>query len=281
MKSRNFILVVTIAVVTVLSIPTGLAAQDATAPAKKADHHHYKLIDIGTLGGSSSCINEPLNFVPAVNSRGNTVGTSATAALETSTSNPTAINCGGGQNVFHGFEWRNGTVIDLGTLAGPDFNSDADSVNDRGVIEGVSENGLLDPAVGFNQVRAVIWKDGQIQDLGTLGGLHSWSFGINNGSQVVGMALNTVPDPVSMYGWVIFGSPNSTQTRAFLWQHDIMLDLGTLGGPDAWAWGINESGQVLGWSYTNTTPNPSSGFPTWILSSGKTARCKTSAALAE
>lgn len=262
MKSRIFNLVISVAVLTVLTIPLGLAAQNDAAQAQKTQHHHYKLIDMGTFGGSSSCINEPSLSVPAVNARGRTVGTSATAALQTSSSNPTAINCGGGPNIFHGFEWRDGAVTDLGTLAGPDFNSDADSIDDRGVIEGVSENGLLDPAVGFNQVRAVIWKDGQIQDLGTLGGLDSWSFGINNSGQVVGMALNTVPDPVSMYSWVILGSSNSTQTRAFLWQHGNMQDLGTLGGQDAWAWAINEKGQVLGLSYTNSVPNAGTGFPT-------------------
>ena len=33
-----------------LAVPVGLAAEDA----HKAKHHHYKLIDIGTLGGPSS-----------------------------------------------------------------------------------------------------------------------------------------------------------------------------------------------------------------------------------
>ena len=68
-------------------------------------------------------------------------------------------------------------------------------INDRGVVVGVSENGLIDPLTGFPEIDAVVWKDGQIIDLGTLGGYASAAIAVNNRGEVTGIALNTIPDP--------------------------------------------------------------------------------------
>jgi probable HAF family extracellular repeat protein len=264
MKSRILTYASAITLFASLLIRVSLATDDDRDHHHK--HHHYELIDLGTFGGPSSFINSPENFIPALNRRGTTVGGSGTTVLTTSTSNPTAF-CGGAQGlnpeVYHAFEWQDGVVSDLGSLAGANYCSTAGSINEHEEIQGVSERAVVDPAIGFNEIHAVVWQHRKITDLGTLGGNESWSWSINNRGQVVGIALNAVPDPFSMYDFVIFGSSSGTQTRAFLWdEKNGMQDLGTLGGPDAWAFAINDRGQVAGNSYTNSIPNPSTGFPT-------------------
>jgi len=85
--------------------------------------------------------------------------------------------------------------------------------------------GQIDPQLGGPEGMAVIWdKDGRISNLGTLGGNQSLAGGINNPGQVIGVATNNIPDPLSLFRW-------ATQTRATLWDSNGIHDLGTLGGP--------------------------------------------------
>ena len=102
----------------------------------------------------------------------------------------------------------------------------------------------------------MLWKRGEIVRLGTFDGGHeAIANAVNNSGQAVGPALNTIPDEFSLLGL-------GTQTRAFLWEKGVMRDLGTLGGPDAFALYVNEPGQIAGFSYTNSTPNSATGVPT-------------------
>jgi len=147
---------------------------------------------------------------------------------------------------------------DLGALPGIN-NSAAGSINARGWIAGQSGNGLIDPLLGIPEGRAVLWKNGQIMDLGTLGG-GNFSLGIyvNDAGQVVGISANAVPDPFSLFG-------AGVQIRTFLWEDGVIQDIGTLGGPDALpgaSCSNQPTGLIVGASYTNFSPNALTGVPT-------------------
>lgn len=79
-----------------------------------------------------------------------------------------------------------------------------------------------------------------IKDLGTLGGLESYGYGINNRGQVTGEA-STAGGAVHAF---IYGRRGGMQ------------DLGTLGGSDSGGYGINNSGQVTGYSYISGEAAP-------------------------
>jgi len=79
-----------------------------------------------------------------------------------------------------------------------------------------------------------VYAAGTMTDLGTLGGLNSYAYGINDSGQVVG-ASETGP----------------VYTHAFLYSAETMTDLGTLGGTgSSYAYGVNASGEIVGQALT-------------------------------
>ena len=234
LRGLTLAMVLTVPVMSVL-----LTAQDK-APNR---HTHYRVIDVGTFGGPTSDYNSGSVII---NGRGAVVGVADTSIFDP--------NCS--CFVTHAFRWEDGVVTDLGALPGGE-SSFADGINSKGTIIGLAN--VFDPLTGMLRGDAALWRDGQISDLGSLGGPFAAPNAINNREQIVGGGLNTIPDPFGGLGPFLGGT---TQTRALLWEHGTMQDLGTLGGNDAFAISVNDRGQIVGNSYTNTIPNPETGIPT-------------------
>jgi probable HAF family extracellular repeat protein len=246
----------------VLAIPFLFDAHELSAGDDGPHHHGYKLVDLGTLGGPIDLVDCCDGTQPVLNTHGLTVG-----GADTADPNPNqAISCpllGPDPFVNVGVVWFDGRARNLGALPGG-FNSFANSVNGSGAIVGASETGETDPVLGTVSCHPALWKDGTVFDLGTLGGYEGLALESNEHGQVVGVATNGVPDSfLGLYG---NGLPSlfnyGTQQRAFLWQRGVMLDLQTLGGPDAAAVYVNDAGQVAGASYTDFTINNVTGIPT-------------------
>ena len=214
-----------------LAMPLVVSAQNSVTQNHNTKHHHYKLIDIGTLSGPNSFFGVGGDVTKTINSQGTSV-----AQADTSIRDPFSM-VGSDALVSHPVQLRNGILTDLGAL--PGTNSSLVSwINSQGWAAGFSENGIMDSINGFPETTAVLWKDGKIIDLGTLGGNASGANALNNRGQVVGGALNGIPDPFSstfQTGFIFktvpfYFFPVTTQSHAFSWQNGRMTDLGTLGG---------------------------------------------------
>jgi probable HAF family extracellular repeat protein len=250
MKSSTSRCIAALAAFAILVCSAPLFAQDT----------RYKLIDIGTLGG-------PIGY-GSVNGNGSRMLNNSGAVVsfaDTPFPDPNqALEVFGcfDPDCFqgHAFVWKNGVMTDLGALPGNN-NSAAGSINSHGWITGQSQRSVIDPNVGIPEFRAVLWRDNQITDLGTLpGGTESLGIFTNDDDQVVGFSDNGIPDAFSL-----FPPFAATQIHTFLWQKGTMQDIGTLGGPDAVPGidcGIAPPNQVIGASYTSSTPNDSTGIPT-------------------
>jgi probable HAF family extracellular repeat protein len=243
MKSARLMCITATALLVVLAFPVSLAAQEH--PTK---HHQYNLVDIGTFGGPNVQFNfsSPTDHLLGSNGK-------VTGGADTATVDPL---CFDSPDCFveHAFKWQKGVLNDLGALPGGTGNNSSQAfwINDRGQTVGLSTNGTVEPLTGHLVLHAVLWSDREkIKDLGTFGGYDSYAAAINRREQVVGLAANATPDPNALF---LLGQ----QVRAFLWDAKTgMQDLGTLGtGNDAFATYVNDRGQVAGYAYTNTTPNP-------------------------
>jgi len=262
MNSKTWTRIIVLTLFATLDIPVHLAAQDTAKLHQPHQYHHYRLIDMGTLGGPNS-YNESNPPEIVINAHG-----AAAIGADTSLPDPFPSDCFIDCFVSDAVVWQHGVLTDLAALE-PGYSSFPSAINARGEVVGVAENGQIDPLTGSYEEIAVLWKKGII-NLGTLGGTQSVGNGINDRGQVAGVALNEVPDPFAnsplycgTFAQCFLVTPAATEAHAFRWtEAGGMQDMGALGGPDSAASFVNQRGQIAGEFFTSFTPNPSTGVPT-------------------
>jgi len=207
------------------------------------------VIDLGTLGGDDS-------GAASINALGQIAGW---AGFRPNSS----------IYVRHACIWHNGNILDLGTLGGE--SSFANAMNDLGQVVGESEyefknfrnkaflwengemrvlpaphpdwdgraacdNNNLGEIVGFGfgldgQLTGLLWRDGDVFDLGSLGGTGTTeAHAINDSSVIVGSSVTP-----------------SGHRHAVKWVNKQIIDIHTpSAGQGSVAWYINEVGQIVG-----------------------------------
>ena len=192
--------------------------------------HRGKWVDVGGLGGS-------FTYSYGMNS-------SATVSGQSDISNtPDPVY---GIPPFHGFVWSAGTLTDVGSIFGSNFNY-VFGINNAGVAAGSAD------LAGDTGAHAILWNNGTVQDLSPDGNISAGAVGINNFGQVVGSWGSVDPNPAD-------GPPVNTllcPCYAVLWQNgqEIFLN-GTV--PSEWnlllALAINDRGEILARGELNGGP---------------------------
>jgi probable HAF family extracellular repeat protein len=212
-------------------VPSALAQRPVPAKAKQ----QYRVSSLPTLGGT--------------NSAGNSVNNQTWVAGYSRLT---------GNQSRHATLWRNGSLLDLGTLGGPNSSVTWNVKNTEGIIVGISQT--ADPetlgeswssaafytgpyTVGFINL-GFVWEQGQMRGLPNFpGGNNGFATGANNLRQVVGWAENDVHDPACV-------SPQVLQFRPAMWSlgpPDQIQDLPLMSGDTSGAaTAINDSGQIVG-----------------------------------
>lgn len=139
--------------------------------------------------------------------------------------------------------WRNHSPILLGTFGGNE--SIAIYLNDPGQVIGIADTAVDDPFSIFGtgkQDHTFVWDNGQMRDIGTLGGPDAVPSAICENSRkdfITGQSYTSfIPSPTT-------GVP---EIAPFLWDRGVMANLGGLGGTFGFGQCANDRGQVIGGS---------------------------------
>jgi len=207
----------------------------AQGPAQTKAKLQYQVSNLATLGGTSSGGN-------SINNQTWVAGYSRLA----------------GNQSRHATLWRNGSLLDLGTLGGPNSSVTWNVKDTGGVIVGISQTATPEPLgeywssaafygppynIGFINL-GFVWEQNQVRGLPTFpGGNNGFATGANNLRQVVGWAENGVHDGACV-------SPQVLQFRPAIWTlgpPDQIQDLPLIPGDTSGAaTAINDNGQIVG-----------------------------------
>jgi len=178
----------------------------------------YSFQDLGTLGG-------PESVAMGLNDEGQVVGWSNVDGCIAQ-----------GHPCRHAFLWDDGTMIDLGKLAG-DEESVARAINNDGVIVGTSES---DVVAGFGTFHGFVYDAGVMTALPDLGVGQSFPHDINNAGTIAGWTQD----------------PTVLRDRAVTWTGGAIDNVGdTESHTYNRAQGISESGVVVGFAWNLFQPN--------------------------
>jgi probable HAF family extracellular repeat protein len=229
MKDTIVRAMIAIALFAPLIAPVQLTAEQP--PYSAQQHVRYIFMDLGTLGGTFS-------EADGINNRGEMAGYSTLP----------------GDQVAHAALWRNGAIIDLGTLGAPNSVAAeaAPQPNDRGEVAVTSDTLTLDPnAQNFCVVftffadpyacRPFLWRRGIKVELRTLGGNNAVAWQLNNRGQVTGIAENATPDPSC--------TAAEPEGKPVIWEGDKIQELPTIADDlDGATFAVNDNGQAVGFS---------------------------------
>ncbi len=172
----------------------------------------------------------------------------------------------------YAFLYGNGNTVDIGGLGGTNPLGNgyspayAQAMNDSGQVVGESY-----PS-GQADTHAFLYGNGQMTDLGTLGGTFSRAYSINNAGAVVGQSVTAgnkdyatfLYSQGQMLNLASLGASFTDVTainnhsqilgtaggHAALFSQGVMTDLGTLGSSVSVPAALNDAGQATGYSYT-------------------------------
>src|SRR6059036_2776372 len=212
-----------------------LAPVLAQGPVQTKAKLQYQVSNLATLGGTSSGGN-------SINNQTWVAGYSRLA----------------GNQSRHATLWRDGSLLDLGTLGGPNSSVTWNVKDTGGVIVGISQTATPEPLgeywssaafygppynIGFINL-GFVWEQNQMRGLPTFpGGNNGFATGVNNLRQAVGWAENDIHDPTCV-------SPQVLQFRPAMWTlgpPDQIQDLPLIPGDTSGAaTAINDNGQIVG-----------------------------------